>query len=149
MALELLQSREWRPTVKAMPGRRRGMRFRWARKRIAPAFEAPFLSEIAPEFADEILTALRDAGKPSIAKQVPDLQVVGRCKCTEETCATFFIGYCPSKRFFRSHEAEPDPPLHLKTPSGRFTVDLVNKKISCIELMDRPEIRQALLNNLP
>jgi hypothetical protein len=61
------------PEVEPQPTRRHG----------------PRLSELLPSFADELERLLRQEGREGLASQVAGLEVIDRCRCGDEFCATF------------------------------------------------------------
>src|SRR6266567_78733 len=48
------------------------------------------LKNALPELADELAQLLLAAGQRSLADQVPGLNIVDRCRCGDDFCASFY-----------------------------------------------------------
>ncbi len=48
------------------------------------------LSELAPEFAAELVALLSARGEPNLARSIPTLPVVELCRCSDPRCASFY-----------------------------------------------------------
>ena len=96
--------------------------------------QAPLLRHIVPRFAEELETLLRDAGRPELADQVPELRVRALCTCALENCASFSTGW-PMKRWFRRGAL---------VEAGDHVVNTIDGEIVHVEVLDRPDVRARL-----
>ena len=99
---------------------------------------------VLPELAAELINLLEADGAHDLASQVQDLPLVDRCRCGDSFCASFFTAPLPRGAWGPGHENVPLDPEH-----GWFILDLVDRKIVCIEILYRDEIRNQLLALLP
>ena len=102
---------------------------------------APLLTEALPQFAAELEKALHRDGVPSLAGQVGGLQLVDRCRCRDEFCATFYTVAKPRGpwRDLGKHEN-----LEVSAESGMIILDLVDGHIAAVEVLYRDDVRDAL-----
>jgi hypothetical protein len=96
--------------------------------------EKPLLRERAPGFAAELERLLREAGRPELAAEVPGLRVTAPCECSVEGCASFSTAL-PMKRWFRRGKL---------VPAGDVVVNTIDGEIVYVEVLDRPDLREAL-----
>ena len=106
--------------------------------------EHPLLSEILPAFAIELEELLRNAGEAELAKLVPSLKVVGRCRCGDDFCATFHARPKPAGTWGAGYRCLP-----LDPREGMVNLDVVDGSIACVEVLYRDDVRKKLLATLP
>ena len=104
----------------------------------------PLLKQALPEFADELRTLLEKDGQFELAEQVSNLHIIDRCSCGETSCATFYTVPKPKGAWGAGHEN-----MILDASEGLLVLDVVNGKIVCVEVLDRDDVRQKLLNQMP
>jgi hypothetical protein len=104
----------------------------------------PLLQRVIPELAAELRTLLEKENEPQLARQVGSLRIVDRCRCGEVSCATFYTVPKPKGAWGAGHENIP-----LDAERGYLILDLVDRKIVCVEVLDRDEFRHRLLSLLP
>jgi hypothetical protein len=104
----------------------------------------PLLQEALPEFADELRALLEKDGLIQLAEQVASLRIVDRCRCGEESCASFFTVPKPEGAWGAGHEN-----IVLDADEGMLVLDAVGGKIVHVEILDRDEIRKKLLRQIP
>lgn len=102
----------------------------------------PVLSDLFPQFAGEIAAALlADEKEADLADQLPTLEVWGRCTCDDEVCASFYTGP-------RSGGAWSDDGEHqnvvLSVSRGMVVLDVVDRVIRYVEVLDRPDIKRLV-----
>ncbi len=56
---------------------------------MSPAIEPLRLRDALPDLADELKRLLSNEGEDDIADQIDALQIVSRCNCGDDFCATF------------------------------------------------------------
>jgi hypothetical protein len=105
---------------------------------------APFIVDAFPELAQELETLLVKDGETELATQVQQLQIVDRCRCDNNFCATFYTVPRPSGSWGPGHRN-----ISLDCERGMLILDVVNERLTCIEVLNREEIRQKLHEILP
>lgn len=100
------------------------------------------LVQALPEIAQELTTLLQD-DQPSLAYQIPNLQLVDRCRCGDDFCATVYTEP-PPHSFGAGHENIP-----LDPEKGWIILDVMHGKIHVIEILYRPEVRKRILELFP
>ena len=102
------------------------------------------LSDTIPPLANELADLLADSEHPELASQVPELEIVERCRCGDDFCSTFYTAPPPKGAWGEGHWSLP-----LTPESGMIMLDLVADRIVSVEVLYRPEIQRALLAALP
>ncbi len=102
------------------------------------------LTDAIPELAREIEHLLIEARRRDLAAQVGQLRIIDRCRCGDDYCATFYTVPPPKGAWGRGHEN-----VLLEPERGMLILDVVDRKITCIELLYRDEIRDKLLKVMP
>jgi hypothetical protein len=100
----------------------------------------PLLTDTLPAFAHELQRLLAEAGEPKLAAQVPTLRVFGRCSCGDDFCSTFYTQPKPEGAYGPHHRN-----VVLAPDEGTVILDIVGEQVCCVEVLDRPEIREKLL----
>lgn len=99
------------------------------------------LTDAFPAFADELRQLLVEKGEPELAAQVSGLRIFDLCGCGDDICSTFYTRPQPEGSFGPSLRN-----VRLFPPDGALLIlDVVDGRIVCIELLDRPEVRETLL----
>ena len=105
----------------------------------------PLLTSALPEFSAELRQLLIEKGEPDLAVQVPTLAIFDRCRCGEDVCcATFYTQPKPEGGYGPGHRN-----VVLAPDVGMVILDVVGEEIACVEVLDRPKIREKLLSVLP
>ena len=101
----------------------------------------PLLTTVLPDFSRELQALLHRA--PELAASVDQLRIVDRCRCGDDFCATFYTEPPPEGAFGPRH----------RTISFEVTdaviLDVVEGRIVCVEVLDRPNVRSRLLKVCP
>ena len=103
-----------------------------------------YLKNALPDFAAELRHLLETAGENALAQQVDGLQIVERCTCHDDFCASFYTQPKPQGPYGPNHES-----LDLDAEKGMIILDTVNGVIAHVEVLNRAEIRTTLLSLLP
>ena len=106
--------------------------------------EPLLLEQALPALAAELFALLERAGQGDLAAQVPQLRLVDRCRCNDEFCATVYTAPRPLGARGAGHQN-----VELEPAEGYFILDLVDRRIVCIEVLYRQEIRDEVLRVLP
>lgn len=99
------------------------------------------LDEAMPDVAEELHLCFRKVNRPDLAEQVWELEIVDRCPCDDDFCATFYT--------------QPNEPWHGKVERfvpdipGLICVHIVNGHVARVELLDRPDVRDQLRKWFP
>jgi hypothetical protein len=97
------------------------------------------LASALPAFSDELVKLLREANELALADQIPDLEIVEKCRCNDDFCSSIYTAPKPSGKWESPHRnVELDP---LK---GMLILDVVKERISHIEILFRDDVRSAL-----
>jgi hypothetical protein len=106
-----------------------------------PGREPPLLTEVDPAFAQELEQQLRRKGQQRLAASVSELRVVELCRCGDPKCSSFYV----IPRFIVSWRwAAQGETLELDAARGTISVDVVDREIVLVEVLDRPELSRAL-----
>jgi hypothetical protein len=102
------------------------------------------IGEALPGFTNELEELLKKAGEPKLAAQVQYLKILDRCRCGDDFCSTFYAQSKPDGAYGPDHRN-----VVLAPDDGTVILDVVADQICCVEVLDRPEIREKLLAALP
>ena len=102
------------------------------------------LIEAMPLLASELVQLLTEENELGLAAQVPGLLIVGRCRCEDDHCGTFYTQPKPVGAYGPGHRN-----VALTPEKGWLILDVVSDQIMCVEVLDRDEIRAALLRVMP
>src|SRR5260370_22556076 len=102
------------------------------------------LSNTLPLLADELQGLLIQDGEPELAAQVPGLNIVERCRCGDDFCATFYVLPKPEGSYGPDHRN-----VSLEPKEGMLILDVVAGRIACVEVLYRDDIRRKLYALLP
>lgn len=106
--------------------------------------EHPILSEAMPAFATELQDLLEGQGESELAAQVPRLKIFDRCCCGDRICGTFYTKPKTEDGFGQGHRN-----VRLIPEDGMLILDVVAGEISCVEVLDRSDVRDKLEEVLP
>lgn len=73
-----------------------------------------------------------------LADQVSDLEIFGICGCNESNCSTFYSLPKPEGSYGPTHENVID------AEKGLVVLDVENRKVARMEVLDRPDFKQKL-----
>jgi hypothetical protein len=104
----------------------------------------PLLAEAIPELAVELTALLEEAGEADLAIQVSELRLVDRCRCGDDFCATIYTVPPPQDAWGPGHEN-----VVLNPAQGDLILDVVDRRITCVEVLFRDEVRNRVLALLP
>jgi hypothetical protein len=102
------------------------------------------LSEVLPEFSSELENGLNAEGRHDLAKQIGKLELLDRCRCGDEFCATFHTLPKQDRTEHASRVERLIPPVR-----GLTEILVVDGRLASFEVLFRPDIRQRLLDVLP
>ena len=105
---------------------------------------APLLIDAIPELGGELKSLLAKSEFSDVASQVDELRIIDRCQCGEDSCATLYTVTRPDGAWGAGHEN-----VLLDAESGLLVLDLVNRKIVGVEVLNRKEIKKKLDKILP
>ena len=102
------------------------------------------LATALPSLTQELRTLLVEAEEFELAAQVSGLEIVDRCRCGDDFCATFYTQPKPVGGYGSGHRN-----VALTPEKGWLILDVVDGQIMCVEVLYRDEIREALLPVVP
>jgi hypothetical protein len=102
------------------------------------------LQDTLPDLVDELTALLRSQNERDLAEQVPLLRLVDWCRCGDDFCATLYTAPKPKGAYGPNHES-----ISLNPSSGHLVLDLVDRKIVCIEILFRENLRSRVLQLFP
>jgi len=97
------------------------------------------LADTLPTFAAELRQLLIEQSEPELAAQVSGLAIVDRCRCGDDFCGTFYTQPKPKCAYGPGHRNAA-----LSPSEGMVILDVVAGEIACVEVLDRPDVRDAL-----
>jgi hypothetical protein len=100
---------------------------------------APLILDVLPELAQELEALLVKQSELQLAAQVRGLRIVDRCRCDDDFCATFYTVPRPNGSWGPGHRN-----VSLDCKHGMLILDVVDDKLTCVEVLYRDEIRQKL-----
>ena len=100
--------------------------------------------EMFPSLSTELQQLLAEKGEPELAAQVPELTVIGRCRCGDDFCGTFYVLPKPDGAYGPDHRN-----VELSPKNGMLILDVLANRIAAIEVLYRDEIRRRLLVEFP
>ena len=96
--------------------------------------QRPLVRDVLPGLAAQLERSLGELGRPDLAEQVPSLRIRAVCPCEVEGCGSFSTAL-PMKRWFRRGK---------QVPVGDLVVDTIDGEIVFVEVLGRPDVRDAL-----
>jgi len=99
------------------------------------------LSDLAPEFAAELVALLSARGEPNLARSITTLPVIELCRCSDPRCASFYT----IPRFAANWRwPQGGSTLDLDASAGTIRVDTAGGQIVSVEVLDRPQLATTL-----
>ncbi len=96
---------------------------------------APLISEVLPDFLEEVVHLLRSGGADPLEAQLRALRIESMCDCGDENCASFAT----------AAEVKVADVVELQALEGHLIIDLnAEQKICFIEVLGRPDVRYLL-----
>ena len=108
----------------------------------------PLLADALPHLANELEELLNEQHEFQLAAQVPNLKIVERCRCGDDFCATFYTQAKPKVNYAPDHRPDHRNVV-LRPQKGFLILDVLDGKITCVEVLYRDEIRRELHVLLP
>ena len=102
------------------------------------------LADVFPAFATELRQLLIEKGEPELAAQVPSLRIFERCDCGDDFCSTFYTQPKPEGAYGPGHRN-----VALTPNEGTLILDVVDMEIACVEVLDRDDVREKLVEVFP
>jgi len=97
------------------------------------------LIDVLPQLVAELEQLLTGEGESALSAQVSELNIVDRCRCGDDFCATFYTEPRPKGRYGSGHRN-----ISLEPSKGMLILDVVGSRIACVEVLYRDEIQKAL-----
>jgi|SRR5579885_952012 len=108
------------------------------------------IKELMPKFAEElkrlILAQKTDLTLWTLAGSIDDLEVVGKCGCGQDNCATFYT-LPESERMWDDNDVTAGSiEIDEKNGKGLIVMDIRWGKISGFEVLWREDVKECLEN---
>ena len=97
------------------------------------------LIESLPDLSRELIELLLTAREPSLVAQIDDLEIVAKCSCSDDFCASFYTAPKPVGSYGPTHRN-----LDLGPAKGMIILDLVDDRIVHVEVLYRDDVRSKL-----
>jgi len=97
------------------------------------------VAEMLPAFASELESLLAASGHLELAHSCAELEFVAPCGCSDDSCAGFYTAPKPSAPWASGHRN-----LVLSPARGMVVVDVVDGRITFVEVLDRKDVRDVL-----
>ncbi len=106
--------------------------------------EYQLLRDLLPDLAEELEKLLLDEELRALAEQITSLNVLDRCRCGDDFCASFYTLPKPDGAWGPKHET-----VQLNPESRVICIDVVDGNIAYVEVHNQDEIRQRLIRAFP
>jgi hypothetical protein len=95
----------------------------------------PLISEVLPDFLEEVVYLLRQNGDVALGEQMRTLRIESMCDCGHEECSSFAT----------AAEVKVDRTVELQAMEGVLLIDLdAQDRICFIEILSRPDVKYLL-----
>ena len=95
------------------------------------------LVEDLPDFANELRELLKD--EPDLAAEVDGLRLIDKCRCGDDFCASFYTLPPPQGAWGEGHEN-----VVLEPKSGMVVLDVIDRQIGMVEVLNRDDVKAAI-----
>jgi len=106
--------------------------------------ETPLLAEAFPDLASELQERLFAANERALAESIASLRIDHRCVCEDDHCAMLYTVPQSRATFGATHRE-----LAFDSVGGMLVVDVEYERITCIEVLFRPDVRRRLVELVP
>ncbi len=101
---------------------------------------APLISEVIPDFIEEIVYLLQGTGAEPLEEQLRTLRIESICDCGDENCASFAT----------AGEVKVARVVELQSMEGHLILDLNEAEQICfIEVLGRSDVKYLLEEHYP
>jgi hypothetical protein len=97
------------------------------------------LKSALPNLSQELTTLLISEGEPDLAAQIASLEIVQKCPCNDDFCASFYTAPRPAGAYGPGHRN-----VSLEPEKGMIVLDVVDERIMKIEVLYRDKVRSQL-----
>ncbi len=96
---------------------------------------APLISEILPDFLEEMVYLLHQTGEAALGEQMRTLRIESLCDCGHEDCASFAT----------AAEVKVDRTVELQSMEGILLIDLnAANQVCFVEVLGRSDVKYLL-----
>jgi hypothetical protein len=96
---------------------------------------SPLISEVLPDFLEEIVYLLRQSGDFELGEQMRALRIESLCDCGHEECASFAT----------AAEVKVDRTVEVQAIEGILLIDInADNRVCFIEVLNRPDVKYLL-----
>ena len=95
----------------------------------------PLISDILPDFLEEVVFLLRQSGDLALGEQMRTLRIESLCDCGHDECSSFAT----------ADEVKVDRTVELQAMEGVLLVDLnAENRVCFIEILGRADVKYLL-----
>jgi len=96
---------------------------------------APLISEVLPDFLEEMVYLLAQTGEAALGAQMRTLRIESLCDCGHDDCASFAT----------AAEVKVDRTVELQSMEGILLIDLnADNQVCFIEVLGRNDVKYLL-----
>ena len=102
---------------------------------LSPKMANPLISDILPDFLEEVVFLLRQSGDLALGEQMRTLRIESLCDCGHDECSSFAT----------AAEVKVDRTVELQAVEGVLLIDLnAEERICFIEILGRADVKYLL-----
>ena len=95
----------------------------------------PLISNILPDFLEEVVFLLRQSGNLALGEQLRTLRIESLCDCGHDECSSFAT----------AEEVKVNPTVELQAIEGVLLIDLnAEERICFMEILGRADVKYLL-----
>jgi hypothetical protein len=95
------------------------------------------LKECFPDLANELRELL--VNEADLAAGVDELRLIDKCRCGDDFCASFYTSPPPDGAWGEGHEN-----IVLEPKEGMIVLDVVDRDIVMVEVLNRNDVKEAI-----
>ena len=101
--------------------------------------EKPLLTNILPRLADELRQLLTRQGYLDLTDHISSVRIHDKCRCGNDFCSSIYTALKPEGAWGGGYET-----IVLDPDEGMINVDIVDRTIVYVEVINRPDIKKAV-----
>ncbi|MFE6907957.1 hypothetical protein [Streptomyces erythrochromogenes] len=107
--------------------------------------DAPLVRDVFPDLTAELVRLLEEEGERDLAICAHDLRLVAECDCGDDFCQSLHThDHPPGQPYGPGHRM-----VCLLPERGLLNLDVVDRRIVYVEIIDRPAMRRAVAGASP
>ncbi|MFJ9768099.1 hypothetical protein ACIRUY_30250 [Streptomyces erythrochromogenes] len=107
--------------------------------------DAPLVRDVFPDLTAELVRLLEEEGERDLAICAHDLRLVAECGCGDDFCQSLHThDHPPGRPYGPGHRM-----VCVLPERGLLNLDVVDRRIVYVEIIDRPAMRRAAAGASP